>query len=364
MENSFVICTSCSASRKQKGGRVVEGAPLERVYAGNRIESSNLSLSAMSITKIGLILEDLVVSVAFPFNIEFDRLLLSQEFKTTKESTMKKKIQGVFFCLLMSLFVVGCSTDGFTEIIITNDDKILHQILNKADENTLVVFDCDEVLITPTDTLFSPANESNYKKTIKYLTQKMNPSEADDVLIDLRKQYKFVLVDEKLPDIIKNLQKNGTKVLVLTAHWTGKFHGIEQVEDLRKNELASFDFDFKKSWNDIDKIVFHELPATLPVHNLIRYPIFEDGIIFSCNLEKGVVLQKFFNRIPQKFDKIIFVDDKMKNIKSIEKFCKTNGVRGYCVQYKKAEAYNKDAANPRELEQQLDTVISVYKAKS
>ena len=54
----------------------------------------------------------------------------------------------------------------------------------------------------------------------------------------------------------------------------------------------------------------------------------------------------------------------MKNIKSIEKFCKTNGVRGYCVQYKKAEAYNKDAANPRELEQQLDTVISVYKAKS
>ena len=76
---------------------MVEGAPLERVYAGNRIESSNLSLSAMSITKIGLILEDLVVSVAFPFNIEFDRLLLSQEFKTTKESTMKKKIQGVFF---------------------------------------------------------------------------------------------------------------------------------------------------------------------------------------------------------------------------------------------------------------------------
>ena len=47
MENSCVICTSLSASRMRKGGRVVEGAPLERVYAGNRIESSNLSLSAI-----------------------------------------------------------------------------------------------------------------------------------------------------------------------------------------------------------------------------------------------------------------------------------------------------------------------------
>ena len=36
-----------SASSLRKGGRVVEGAPLERVYTGNRIESSNLSLSAM-----------------------------------------------------------------------------------------------------------------------------------------------------------------------------------------------------------------------------------------------------------------------------------------------------------------------------
>ena len=43
---------SSSASRKRKDGRVVEGVPLERVYAGNRIESSNLSLSAMFITEI------------------------------------------------------------------------------------------------------------------------------------------------------------------------------------------------------------------------------------------------------------------------------------------------------------------------
>lgn len=277
---------------------------------------------------------------------------------------MTKKVFNVFSRLLMSLFVVGCATDGFTETIITDDDEILHQILDKTDKNTLVVFDCDEVLITPTDTLFSPANKNNYKRTIEYLTQKVGPSKADDILIDLRKQYKFVLVDEKLPRIIKNLQKNGTKVLVLTAHWTGKFHDIEQVEDLRKNELAPFDFDFKKSWNDVDKIVFHELPATLPTHNLIRYPIFEDGIIFSCNLKKGVVLQEFLNHIPQKFDKIIFVDDKIKNIKSVEKFCNDNGIQGYCIQYKKADIPNKDTADPQKLEQQLKSIVSAYNAKS
>lgn len=69
-----------------------------------------------------------------------------------------------FLCLVALLLAVGCSRNWPVETFVTDDDKVLQQILEKADKNTLVIFDCDEVLITPTDTLFSPANKSNYKK--------------------------------------------------------------------------------------------------------------------------------------------------------------------------------------------------------
>jgi hypothetical protein len=264
------------------------------------------------------------------------------------------------FFLFLLLFLNSCSSNEVVETFVTDDDRVLHQILDKADEDTLVVFDCDEVLITPTDTLFSPANKSDYKKTIRYLNEKVGFSKADDILIDIRKRYKFRLVNDGLPQIIKKMQDRGVAVLVLTSHWTGKFHDIKSVENLRKNELNQFDFDFKKSWKGIGKMTFYELPAKLPKYNVTRYPVFENGIIFACNLDKGKVLQKFLERIPQKFSKIIFVDDKRKNIRSIEKFCETNNVSGKCVQYKKAELFKKNEVNSQELKKELDKIINSY----
>ncbi|MBO6055975.1 MAG: DUF2608 domain-containing protein [Alphaproteobacteria bacterium] len=269
-----------------------------------------------------------------------------------------------FLCLAALLLAIGCSSNGPVETLVTYDDKVLQQILEKADKDTLVIFDCDKVLIVPTDMLFSPANKSNYKKAIRYLNKKVGFSKADDILLDLRKRYKFRLVNDELPNIIRNMQAQGVTVLVLTSHWAGEFHGIKAVENLRKNELAPFDFDFKKSWNGVDKITFYELPAKLPKYNVTRYPVFENGIIFACDLDKGTVLQKFLERIPQKFSKIIFVDDKMKNVRSIGKFCETNNISGKCVQYKKAKLFQKNEAKFQDLERELDKIINSHGFRS
>ena len=58
--------------------------------------------------------------------------------------------------ICMALF--GCSTtvEPEYEIVSTADDKVLETVLQSADKNTLVVFDCDEVLITTTDVTLSP----------------------------------------------------------------------------------------------------------------------------------------------------------------------------------------------------------------
>lgn len=265
-----------------------------------------------------------------------------------------------FLYLITLLFFSGCSQSRLVETFITDDDRVLRQMLEEADKDTLVVFDCDEVLITPDDTLFSPVNEDNYKKTIQYLNKKVGFSKADDILISIRKRHKFRLLNDELPNIIKNMQNRGVSVVVLTAHWTGEFHNIKSVEDLRKNELNQFDFDFKKSWNDVGKIVFYELPTKLPKYNITKYPIFENGIIFACNIDKGAMLQKFLNHVSRTFDKVIFVDDKMKNIRSIKKFCEMNNIRGKCIQYKKAKLFNKNKADHQEIERELDKIINSY----
>ena len=265
-----------------------------------------------------------------------------------------------FLYLVTLLFFSGCSQSRLVETFVTDDDRVLRQILEEADRDTLVVFDCDEVLITPTDTLFSPVNEDSYKKTIQYLNEKVGFSKADDILISIRKRHKFRLLNNELPNIIKNMQNRGAAVLVLTAHWTGEFHDIKSVEDLRKNELNQFDFDFKKSWNGVDKIVFYELPTKLPKYNLTKFPIFENGVIFACNIDKGMMLQKFLNHVSRTFDKIIFVDDRMKNILSIKKFCERNNIKGKCIQYKKAELFNKNKADPQEIERELYKIINSH----
>lgn len=274
---------------------------------------------------------------------------------------MKKPAIRYIFCFLTSLLFSSCSnleiSDKIANTVIANDDKTLHKVLNTADQNTLVIFDCHEVLITSTDSLFAPANKKAYKEMVKHLTKKLGPAKTDNILVQLRKQCRFTLVDKDLPNIIKNLQAKNIKVLVLTANWIGKFKNIEFVKSLRKKELQPFDFDFKKSWNTTDKIVFYDLPISLPETTI--YPIFEDGIISSCHLDKGIVLQHFLERIPQKFNRIIFVDDKAKNIRSIETFAKTNKIPTYCVHYKKVKQNNDNIIESSKLENQMKAILSV-----
>lgn len=264
---------------------------------------------------------------------------------------MKHQIVKVFF--LISLFFIGCTSNAVMNTVVTDKDEILCQILNKADQNTLVILDCDDVLITP-------SSDYNEDEAFEYLSDKLDLSQIQKILFDLHEQRGVRLVNEDLPQIIKSLQNKETKVLVLTSHWTGKFRNFGYFEDFRKNELKSVGFDFKGPWNTVNKITFYSLPSSMPSEEIIRYPVFDDGILFSCNFKKTTVLQKFLEQIQQKFRKIIFVDDRDRNIQTMKSFCETNGISGYCVHYTKAKSLTKKTIKFQELKEKLDKIISQY----
>lgn len=208
------------------------------------------------------------------------------------------------------LFLIGCF-NGLKEI--ENLDVIWNQI-DSFDENTLVVFDVDETLITPIDDFFHIKSwfqifilRSYYAiKTFDFLFKRWWFYHNRAVL-----QSKFQLINNKIPELIKKLQNRGVKVIALTNFPTSDIDSFDNIRQWRIKQLLDFGIDFSKSF-EVDKIQFKELNASHP-------PSFEDGILFSnIYTEKAVLLTSFLDYIKFKPKLVVFIDDKYKNAKSVK----------------------------------------------
>lgn len=248
--------------------------------------------------------------------------------------------------------------------IVTEEDRCLEEILAKVDKNALVIFDCDDVLMRYTDAVFSPKNVGIYEQGLKYLSEKVGLAKTEEYILAIRKQLNFQLVNDNWLKIIQTMQAKGVKVLVLTAHWTGSYYDLKHAEDTRKEELHKLGFDFKKSWKNVDDIVFEEFPTVMPGNSLTRYPTFSDGIIFSCNAKKGKVLKEFLRKIPYKFNKVIFVDDKMHNIKSMEESCNEMRISFIGVNYTKVAETDDRRVSFQEVQPIIDEFIKTKRWRS
>lgn len=183
-----------------------------------------------------------------------------------------------------------------TDKLSTNDlEECIERINKIADNKTLLVLDCDEVLISY-DRLFY------YKYYIledagflgQFPKADLNPKSLTDILG----------INPGWNTILENLSHRGTKIIVLTA--TRRVDRVfinYKLYILRK--CIDFNFD-----------------ALIPDIYSPRKMIFQDGIIFAYKQSKGKVLVNFMktyykNDSHMEFDKIIFVDDRFFNITSV-----------------------------------------------
>ncbi len=196
----------------------------------------------------------------------------------------KERFIRVSFALIALLTVVGCSHTTLVETVVSDNEEALHQILKNVDINTLVAFD-----------------------------------------------YNDILVDRELSNIIRKLQSRGVKVIVLTSD------GIDNKSE-RVGSLRQLGVDLSRSWEDVNQIVFYELPIRSETKS---YPVFDDGIIFAGNRDKEEVLQRFAAKMRRKFKKVMFADNQKKKFKSIKSFHKSNSIAGREVRYKKDEIVNR-----------------------
>lgn len=208
--------------------------------------------------------------------------------------------------VLMVLF--GCENQ---KIIRTDDLRVIKSVCEKANSQTLVVFDMDNVLTESTERIFQADLYPKIKNIVMEYQKQVKEMPLSEREKQKAAQWKVAvcLVDEKMPQLIRLLQERNIRVLMLTANPHGKLADINPIEDLCDFRLKNLGIDFEKSWSlpDFERDFNTDLT------------VYSKGKIFTLE-SKEIALQKFLNNIPKcKFQKIIFVDDKRKNLKKIEK---------------------------------------------
>jgi len=214
---------------------------------------------------------------------------------------------------IIFLSLICLSYNCFAEIIPTNDFKVIEEHINKADKDTLVIFDVDDVLMMPTD-------EFAFNAPIrKELTQKLKERYSKDELTYL---YSCVFerrtvqpVNSNMKGLIKNLEQRNIPAIALSGWWTGKYGKIAEMENLRFVGLKQVDISFVNTSPFKEDMIFPELK------NKSGFPMLKSGVILTALADKGLVLKAALEKSNLHFKKIIFIDDDLEYLKSVEKIC-------------------------------------------
>ena len=252
---------------------------------------------------------------------------------------MKKIVSFIFIAL--TCFYNIC----FAEIIQTKDTKVIENVLTSIDTDTLIIFDVDDVLMYPKDQILRSENADACKELVKQLKQRVGKDKIQDITSIILLARKNKPVDPKMINLIDTLQKNNIKVLALTNCATGKFGLIPNTENWRISELKSHGYYFYKSWPDLKDI---NLKLLMKDSNEVN-PVYKEGVLFVDQTgKKGAVLDAFLTSVKIIPKRIVFIDDKSKNLVSVAEFAKQNNIEFIGIEYTKAleekEALNKNIA--------------------
>lgn len=240
------------------------------------------------------------------------------------------------------------------------DFSFLEKEFPRLDQNTLVIFDVDNTLLTRTDPgergyMVQRANAktilSLYNKEAE-LYRLLDKKTRDCLWSSYLNSDSLMLIDPQAPIIIKKLQEQGVKVIALTNALTGKLCDIPSLEDARITELQQNGIDFDSPFAPFLCIDF-------PQYNFDgRHPVYKQGILLtSLACSKGELLKTFFETISWKPTRVIMFDDEEENILSVKNSLKKLGIPFQGFVYAGAESHLPAFFDPALAEFQLHYLI-------
>ncbi|WP_010298925.1 DUF2608 domain-containing protein [Candidatus Odyssella thessalonicensis] len=246
----------------------------------------------------------------------------------------------------------------FADIIQTSDIKCIETTLQSADQDTLVIFDIDDVLLFPKDQILRSENRKYLKELSSRLERLVGEEEAQLLYSIIFEQRQNGPVDPKMRDLISNLQSQGIKVLALTNCFTGAFGKIKSLEEWRCHELHKHGYHFDQSWPALKAKQFHDLNKQengLSTKNN-SIPMFIRGTVFTSSVSKGKALQAFLKYAQLSPKRIIFIDDKERHLKSVQRVALAHNISFTGIKYTAADDLAREALNKQRAELQFEVL--------
>ncbi len=236
----------------------------------------------------------------------------------------------VLLTLLFSLnsYALILETMSFADVEKTANEKIKKYGAN----NVLMVFDIDNTLLAMKQDYGSDQWFNwQYSHCVKKHDKKMSNCVANNMgdLLELTAQiYALsgsVPTETKAVEVMKSLQEKGTKVMLLTSRGPNIRNATER--ELQKNGFnpqantigpkggypayyTPYQLENYKA-DGLSKLDIKGLPKP-------RQISFQNGIMMTAGLNKGIMLKTILHKTKTHFKSIIFVDDHIKHTKRME----------------------------------------------
>ncbi len=197
--------------------------------------------------------------------------------------------------------------------------------MQTADSETLVIFDLEQVLFLPDDLVLRPCSEALLKDQISMIQMgSLGDHDFDLILSKIYLQKTNNLVDANIIQILAELQAKHIPAIGLTKTNIGSKGYMQSQEDARLVELEELGISFSETFPDKNGMV-------LMIDEEKNQPIFKDGVLFCDRYSKEEVLSTFISRLNFKPKNVLFIDGKLKNVKSVEEKMEKQGIafQGY-----------------------------------
>lgn len=214
-------------------------------------------------------------------------------------------------CDCLWLLFVLLATQAFAIVIETKDLELFKAEIERLDDQALVVFDVDYTLLAPKDAVLGPLGETHLTEFKKNVIASSGDWEilASKVLLNSQDS----LIDHEVLDLIEKLKEKKIRTIALTAMPTGDLGLIPSMEDWRIEQLNKLGIRFDWSFPTLPPMLFEQFQG-----GKYSPPSFKNGVICSSRQPKGKVLLEFLKYAQFTPSKVVFLDDRMDYIESME----------------------------------------------
>ncbi len=252
---------------------------------------------------------------------------------------MKLFTKGISCVKLIILLALPLVTNA--QIHTTDNLQVIKQAIFASPKDTLVIFDVDFVLVTAVDDCFilmaNEKGEDLRKNIFDSIFKRFSLQEIYEIYTTLLLQQKWRTVTPDTADIFNEIKAKGYKILGLTALLTGKLGVIDSMESWRIEHLQSHGISFDNSFVNAESGYLDPyIPEIVQYNQDAKHktaPTAYNGIVFTGSIPKGEVLNAYLQYAHIKPKKIIFIDDRMGNLKSVQECCQKNDIEFLGYEY-------------------------------